>query len=397
MTRVAIDWLVLELTGSIAVVGLLVFVQWAPVLVFGQFGAVIADRLPRRATMVGSYLAIGVLWGVLAVVTLAGALQLWLVLVVTVLMGVVYMVEIPTRAVFFAKMVPQRDLPNAISLYQVVFWVGGVVGPVLSGILIAMDAAGWTIAFFAVSSVAVAATIALMRPAQLIVVPTPPAAARGQIREAIRYARSKPTIFWPMVLATFTAVFAMPISVLLAGMAQKVFESGASGFGLYSSLLAGGAAAGAVLSTGIRSLQLRFIVLLAAGFGLALCVTSVVPSALLFCVVLVVAGCLRLVWEVSSDSLVQLSSNLVIRSRIVSLYVAIIVGGQAIGSPLVGAIADAFGTRTALLVAGLVPLIAALAIAAHLFRTGTMRIQFRLKRGQSIISLVAKDHVEREL
>ena len=125
-------------------------------------------------------------------------------------------------------------------------------------------------------------------------------------------------------------------------------------------------------------------------------VSSVAPTAIAFCVVLVFAGAVRLLYEVSSDSMVQLSSNLRIRARVVSLYVAILVGGQALGSPLVGAIADAFGTRTALLVAGVVPLVAAVVIAAHLFRTGALRLQFRLRRGESLISLVAKDRAVRE-
>lgn len=393
MQRIAIDWLALELTGSVAVVGLLVLVQWGPMLLLGQWGAVIADRLPRRAAVVGAYAAFAVLTAVLAALSLLGALQLWHVLVVAFLVGCVYTIEIPSRVVFFSEMVAQKDLSNAIGLYAVIFWIGGVIGPIVGGGLLAIGAAGWCIAAYAVAAAGVAMTVASLRKSQLIEVPHA-APARGQIRAAISYARSKPTIFWPMVLVASLAMFAMPISPVLASLARDTFHTGAEGYGLYSSLLAVGAVAGALLSTGIRELRLRVIIGLAIGVGVLLTLSSAAPSSLWFCVVLASAGCLRLLYEVLSDSLVQLSSNLRVRGRIVSLYVAIVVGGQAIGSPGMGLLTDAFGARAALVVAGAVPLCTAIAIGIHLARTGSLRVRVRLRRGQSIISLVASDRTE---
>lgn len=393
MQRIAIDWLALELTGSVAVVGLLVFVQWGPMLVLGQWGAVLADRLPRRASVVGAYAAFAVLTAALATLSLLGVLQLWHIVVVAFLIGCVYTIEIPSRVVFFSEMVAQKDLSNAISIYAVVFWIGGVIGPVLGGGLLAIGEAGWCIAAYAAASAGVAITVASLRRSQLIEVPRA-APSRGKIREAISYARSKPTIFWPMVLVASVAVFAMPISPVLAALARDTFHSGAEGYGLYSSLLAVGAVVGATLSTGIRELKLRVIIGLAIGVGVLLTVSSAAPSSLWFCVLLVGAGCLRLLYEVLSDSLVQLSSNLKVRGRIVSLYVAIVAGGQAIGSPGMGLLTDALGPRVALVVAGAVPLCTAIAISIHLARSGSLRVRFRLRRGQSIISLAAPDRTE---
>ncbi|RZU67085.1 fucose permease [Microterricola gilva] len=391
MQRIAIDWLVLELTGSMAIVGLLVLVQWGPMLLFGQYGALIADRFPRRLTVAVVYACLAVLSGTLALLWFFDVLELWHVLVITFLIGIVCMVEIPARVVFLSEMVDQKHLPNAISIYAIVFWTGGMIGPALGGGLVAIDGAGWALAAYTASALLVAGTVLVLRRAELFPVPHA-SASPATMREAARYVRSKPTIFWPMVLLAAAAIFGMPISVVLAGMAQEVFNTGAAGYGLYSSLLAAGALIGAMASTAVRALRLRFLIILVAIFGALLLASAAMQSSLAFCVVLAGAGCMRVLYEIVSDSLVQLSSNLRIRGRIVSLYVAILVGGQAIGSPLLGAIADAAGPRIALVIAGAVPILAAAAIAAHLARTGSFRMKLTLKRGESILSIVGPGH-----
>lgn len=287
-------------------------------------------------------------------------------------------------------MVPPQHLQNAIIVYAIVFWLGGVIGPVVSGILIATAGTAWSVLTFAIACAGVAVTVLLLRVAELRIVP-PTSSIKLEFRATLRYARSKPTIFWPLVLVGFFAVFTLPIGVVLSGMAKFVYDSGSAGFGLYSSLLSVGALAGALLSTRVRMLRLRTVIVLGAFFAVAQLTLGLVSSVTPFLVLLVGVGCLRLLYEVVSDSLVQLSCNPLVRGRIVSLYVALLAGGQAIGGPMLGALSDLLDPRAALMLSASVPLIATVVVGVIVARKSSLTIAFRRGRGLSMLSIVSRD------
>jgi MFS family permease len=390
MFRIAVDWLALEITGNVAAVGLLVFVQWAPIIVLGPYGAMIADRFPRRVTVAIVYGVFFVLTGTLAGLTLAGAVQLWHIVLIAFLVGLVYTIEIPARVVLLSEMVPPEDLQNAISVYAIVFWFGGIVGPLLSGVVIAVAGTGWAIVAYSAACAVVAVTVVMLRKDELRVIPSTPD-MRPQFRATLRYARSKPTILLPLVLVGFFAVFALPLGVTLSGMARIVFDSGASGLGLYSAMLSVGALIGALLSTRIRSLRLRTVIVTAVLFAALQLASGLVPLEPVFILLLIGVGTLRLVYEVASDSLVQLSCNPLVRGRIVSLYVTVVAGGQALGGPLLGLLSDALGPQSALVISGAVPLLAALVLGAIVARRSSFTLTFRLGRGRSALESITRE------
>ncbi|MCY7412661.1 MAG: MFS transporter [Salinibacterium sp.] len=390
MFRIAVDWLALEITGDIAAVGVLVFIQWAPMIFLGPYGAMIADRFPKRATVAIAYALFAILATVLGFLTFTGVVELWHIVVIAFVTGLIYIVEVPARVVLLTEMVPAEHLQNAISVYAIVFWLGGVIGPVVSGILIATAGTAWSILVYALACAGVAITVWMLRVAELRIVP-PTSSIKPQFRATLRYARSKPTIFFSLVLLGFFAVFALPIGVVLSGMAKFVYESGSAGFGLYSSLLAAGALVGALLSTRVRLLRLRTVIVLGAFFATAQLTLGFVPSALAFMVLLVGVGCVRLVYEVVSDSLVQLSCNPLVRGRIVSLYVAVLAGGQALGGPMLGALSDALGPRSALILSAGVALVATIVIGLIVARRSSLTLAFRRGRGVSMLGIVSRE------
>lgn len=388
MQRIATDWLVLEITGNIAAVGLTIFLQWAPMILVGPYGAVIADRFSKRRVLMGVYSLYGALSALLAMLALTGVVELWHVYLISVAIGCTFVIESPARVVFVTEMVEPQRLQNAISLNASVFHFGGFIGPAVAGLIIAVASSGWAIAVNAFAALVVIITIATLRTDELRIIPPHPQ-QRGQIRQALRYARSKPTIFWPMILLMFVAVFGMSLPVILTGFANEVYETGSTGYGLYTSLVAIGALTGALLSTRLRTLRLRTIVAAALIYGTLQALAGIAPWYGAFLALLVGVGVSRLVYAIMADSLLQLSCNSGIRGRIMSFYVIIMVGGQAIGGPLMGTLAELLSPQFALVIAGAVPALAAAAIAALIARSGSLRLQVRLKRGQSIVSIVA--------
>ena len=395
MQRIATDWLVLELTGNIAAVGVTVFLQWGPMILLGPYGAVIADRFDKRRLLMVMFTLFAVLSALLAALALTGIVELWHVYAISLVLGLVFIVESPARVVFLSEMVDPGRLQNAISLNASVFHFGGFIGPAVSGVIIALAGSGWAIAVNAVAALVAVAVLATLRTDELRIVPRRPRSS-GQIREALRYARSKPTIFWPMIILVFVAVFGMSLPVILTGFANEVYETGSTGYGLYTSLVAVGALTGALLSTRLRTLRLRTIITFALIYGTVQALAGLAPWYAMFLPLLVSIGVARLIFAIMADSLVQLSCNPVIRGRVMSFYVMIMVGGQALGGPLMGGIAELFGPRVALVTAGAVPALAAIVIAVLIARSGSLRLQVRLRRGESIVAIVARSQITPE-
>lgn len=380
MQRIATDWLVLELTGSVALVGLTVAIQFLPTLLFGAWGGVIADRFPKRTVLLITQGLVGLFSLVLAVLAITGTATLLTVYLLVAAIGIAQVFDNPARSVFVTEMVGPRHLRNAISVNASIFHLGALLGPAISGVLIVIIGSGWAISVNAFAAAIGIGLLLAMRTNELLIAPRTPS-AKGQIREAGRYILGKPALFWTMVMVAFISLFGMPMPALLAGIADQVYHTGAQGYGLYNSLAAVGALTGALLSTRRSSLRLRTIVLGTMLYGVLLALTGAAPFYPLFLVLLVSVGLSRLLTTTAAETMVQFSSNLAIRGRVMSFWVIVIVGGQALGGPLMGWIAEAIGPANALIVAGAAPAIAALAIALVLARTGKLTVVVRPRRG----------------
>jgi MFS family permease len=350
---------------------------------------VIADRYSKRALLLVTQSFNAVLCGLLAVLALTGVVELWQIYGIVFLLGLVAVVDNPARSVFVNEMVGHHRLRNAISINASIFHLGGLVGPAISGILIVLVGAGWSIAINSVAAAIVVLTLVAMRARELTASPKAHR-MKGQIREALAYARKKPTIFWTLVTMSFISVFGMSLPIILAGAAKEVFDTGSAGYGLYNSLVAVGALTGAILSTRRRTLRLRGIIFAAVGYGILQAAAGFAPWYIAFLVLLPGIGLVRLLFGTAAESMNQLSSNTVIRGRIMSLHLIVMVGGQAIGGPLMGWLAEEFGPREAMIVSGVVPAVAAIVIGLILARSGSLRVQVSLNRRDSFLKIVKR-------
>ncbi len=377
--RIAIDWLVFELTASVALVGVTVALQFGPMLFLGPIGGVIADRYPKRRLLVTTQSINALACSTLAVLTISGVVTVWEVFATALIMGCVAVVDSPARSVFVNEMVGHGRLGNAISINASIFHLGGLVGPAISGILIAIVGAGWSIAANGVAATVVVITLLSMRASELL--PSLVAArGKGQIREGLRYVLAKPTIFWPIVMLAFVATFGMNLPVMLVAFADHVYGSGAAGYGLYSSAAALGALAGSLASTRRMSYRLRSIMLAAGLFGLAIIASGAAPVVSIFLMCLAAIGFTRLLFATTAESIVQMSTNRVIRGRVMAIYSMVVLGGQAIGGPLMGWLTELWGVRLAMIASGIVPTVAAIVIAILLARSGKLSLKFRIHR-----------------
>ncbi|MGO4385068.1 MFS transporter [Specibacter sp. RAF43] len=389
MQRVAQDWMVLQLSGSVTAVGITVFMQFIPSLVLMPLGGILADRYSKRLILMISQGSAGVLAAVMAALALTGHLAVWHIYVIAFVLGLVVVADQPARQVFVNELVGPRQLRNAISLNSSIFQMGGMIGPAVSGVLITAVGGGWAFAVNAFACAVTVISLACVRPAELVKC-APAKRARGQFMEGVRYVLRKPTIFWPTVMAAFFSVFGLSLAVLMAAYANNVFDAGAGGYGLLNTLVAMGALAGALASTRVAVLRLRSVISAAGAYGVVLMIASLAPGMVTFGAVMVVAGFASLLFLTSANQLVQMSTNVQVRGRVMSLYIMVLIGGQAVGGPLMGFLAEHLGVQWAMVVAGGVPALAAGTIAVILARRGQLTVRMNLRSARRPVFIVPR-------
>jgi MFS family permease len=388
MQRVAQDWFVLAVSHSATAVGVTIALQFAPTLVVGLYGGVLADRYPRRSLLLGTQLTAGLLSTALALLALTGRLTVPGVDVLALAMGVVVAVDNPARQSFVGELVGGALIRNAVSLNSTIFQLGGLVGPALSGVLIGSVGVGWAFAVNAATYLPVLAALLLIDPRRLNTFTRlspegagrPPVDGIGtQLRDGVRFIAQRPHLLWLVVLVGVVGTMGLNMPVILTTYATQVFHVGPLGYGLMSSMLAVGSVMGALLSARRVSMRLRWVVAAGGSFGALQAIAALAPDPRTYALLLVAVGAASLTFLTAANTTMQLGSTSAIRGRVMSVYLLVLLGGSPLGGPLVGLISSQAGPRTAMLACGLAPAVAAVAVASRLRST-----QQRLPSGGTV-------------
>ena len=358
MQRVAQDWLVLQLThGSGTALGIATGLQFLPQLLLSLWGGMIADRYPRRRILFATQAAMGALALILAVLDSTSLVTVWQVYLLAFALGLVAVVDNPTRQTFVAEMVGPAGMANAIALNSAVFNLARIAGPAVAGLVI--SAVGTAAAFWlnAASFGAVLIGLKLMRPADMHPVVRAPRAP-GQLREAFGYVRARPELWLTLALVFFIATFGMNFQVTNALMSRGVFHTGAGAFGLASTVFAVGALGGALLAARRSRPGMRLLLVTGFAFGVLEVLSGLMPSFWAFLALLM--------FSTTANATVQLGTDPAMRGRVMGLYMLVFLGGAPLGSPMVGWAAEQFGPRVSLFVGGAVSALATAVVAVLL-------------------------------
>ena len=365
MQRVAQDWLVLNLThNSGAALGITTGLQFAPMLL-SLWGGAVADRYSKRRILMVTQALMGGLALILGLLALTGVASIWQVYLLAFALGLVTVVDNPTRQAFAVEMVGTGGMANAIALNSAVFNLARIAGPAIAGLVIA--ALGTPVAFLvnAASFGAVLISLRLMRPGELHRVARAPRAP-GQLREALAYVRARPRLWMTLILIFFVSTFGMNFQVTNALMSRGVFHTGAGLFGLASTVFAVGALGGALIAARRSRPTLSLLVATALAFSVFEMVGGLMPDFLTFVLMLIPTGLALLTLTTAANSTMQLGTTGAMRGRVMGLYMLVFLGGTPIGSPLAGWVAEVFGPRMVLISGGLISLAATVAVGVAL-------------------------------
>jgi MFS family permease len=359
MQMAAQAWLVLTLTRSATTLGLIVALQTLPVLFLGPYGGVIADRVDKRKLMVVLQGMMGLQALVLGLLTITGAVQLWEIGALAVLLGLNNAFENPARQSFMLEMVGAENLRNAVSLNSVLVNVARSVGPAAAGVLIATVGEG--VCFLANAASFAAVIVSLLTLDRTALHPTPPTPrAPGQLREGLRYVRGTPELGVPLLMMALVGCLAYEFQVSLPVMARQGLHVGATGYGFMTAAMGVGAVVGGLLVAARGRTGLRPLVLAAGAFGVLLMLAALAPNLPVELVALALVGGASIAFMSTGNSTLQLAAAPNMRGRVMSLWFVAFQGSTPIGGPIIGWVMAEAGARAGLSVGAVTCLLVAL-------------------------------------
>jgi MFS family permease len=360
--RIAQDWLVLELTNNNGTyLGLVTAVQFAPVLFFSLHGGKLADRFNKRKVLILTNILGGSASLGLGALVITEHIQLWHVFVLAAVLGISTAIDAPVRQSFTTEVVGQTDLPNAVSLNSANFNAGRLIGPAVSGGLIAAFGTGPSFIVNGLSYFFVIAALLNLNEKAFFHLDRPK--SDGNIREGIAYAKARPDIYVVMLMVFFLATFGLNFQIFNALMATQEFGLGPANFGLMGTFIAIGSLSGAIGSARLeRFRNTKFVIRGGVAFSASIMVLSILPNYISYVIWLPICGVTALTTLVSANSIVQTSTDPAIRGRVMGLYLLIFMGGTPFGSPLIGTTTELIGIRPTIALCGGISLFASLFI-----------------------------------
>ena len=349
MQTVAQSWLVLELTGSATMIGLVVAVQTLPVLVLAPYGGLTADRLDKRRVLLATQTALSLLALVLGLLVVTHAVRLWMVFTIAGCLGLVNSVDNPTRQSFIPEMVGTESVSNAVSLNSVMSNSARAIGPAVAGIFIVTVGVGVCFLVNALSFVAILVALLRMHPADLV--RTEAVAHRpGQVVEGLRYVRRTPRLLIPLMMMALIGALSYEFQVVLPVLAQQTFHKAADGYGFFTAAFGAGAVVGGLVVASRRPTGLRAVTISAGAFGLSLLAAALAPSFAIELVMLCCVGAASVSFMARGNTTLQLTTEDAMRGRVMALWAVTFVGTTPIGGPIIGFVCEHASPRWGLAV-----------------------------------------------
>lgn len=383
MQQIAVSWMVYRLTNSVFLLGVVSFAMQIPTFVFSPFAGVLTDRWDRyRILLVTQSLSMLQAF-LLAIFVLSHTVTIWHIIVISLFLGCVNALDLPTRQSFLMAMIENKeDLGNAIALNSAMFNASRLVGPAVAGILISMVGEGWCILLNAVSYLAV--ITALMSMKLSVVRPEKKNTNIVQeLKEGFMYAYGFTPIRAILLLLALTSIMGVPFSVLLPPFARDILYGGSHTLGFLMSAAGAGALVGAVFLASRRSvLGLGKILVLSSGlFGLSLIGFSFSRVIWMSLAFMFSTGMGLMVLIAAGNTLLQTIVDDDKRGRIMSFFGVAVIGVVPFGSLVTGSLAGMIGVPYTLLIGGGFCIVGSLCFARFLPRLRAAIRPIYLRKG----------------
>ncbi|MFD7707833.1 MFS transporter [Streptomyces sp. NPDC059785] len=352
MQNIAAGWLTLELTHSGTMLGVVTGARYLPVLLLGAWGGLVVDRHDTRRLLTLTQVCFAAQAALLTVVSAAHLVTLPLLVVIMLTLGLTNLFDGPARQKLIGELVDAEHLTNAIAINSTFVNTAKLVGPGVAGFVIAALGVAPCFALDTVSFLAVLASLAMLRTAEMC-----PAdrevRARGQIRAGLTHIRRTPELLYPAIMVYVTGILTWEFPVSLPLLTTSAFHSGPAGYGAATALMSAGGVLGGFVAVRRRRLSTRSLSVSAVVWGVLICAAALAPTLPVALVLLVLVGVGSITFNSSAKTLMQVGAAPQMRGRVMAIWSIGWMGGTVIGAPVVGTAGALWGARTALLVGGL--------------------------------------------
>jgi MFS family permease len=359
-------WLVLQITNSGTALGLVVALQYLPILILAPGGGIVADRFNKRRVLYATQAGAGILALILGILVVTNVVRLWMILVLAALLGIINAVDNPTRQVFIHELVGGEELRNGVTLNSIEVNLTRVIGPAVAGALIVTVGIAQCFFINAASYVAVLACLLLMRKEELRSVEPVPRAS-GQLRAGFRYVSGTPVLRDTLIMMGIIGTLTFEFGVSLPLVAKFTFHAGARGLSLLTAFMGAGAVLGGLATSASRRTAPRGLVSVALAFGGAMILATLAPSLTLCVAAMVLVGVFSVIFISLGNTILQLESVPNMRGRVMALWSIAFLGSTTIGGPIIGWVGNNASPSWALAVGG------AAALAAGVYGLVAMR------------------------
>lgn len=366
--QIALAWLVYRLTGSATLLGMLAFASNLPVLLLAPFAGLWSDRFNRHRMMLATQVLEMLQAAALTALAFSGVIEIWHIIVLTMLLGVCVAVELPVRHAYLIELIgDKQDLSNAVAVMSLIGNCGRLAGPVLAGLLIGWFSEATCFLINALTYIAVLASFAFIRVGPQSR-PESHAPALHGLKEGLVYAWRTIPIRFLLTLLALIALTAAPYNTLMPAVVHEAFAGNAETLGFLVGAAGMGAICGTLLLASRRNVRglVRFIVAAALVSGGALIALAWSRWLALSLVLMAIIGFGILVISVAVNIILQTIVDDDKRGRVMSLYTAAFLGVVPFGGLIAGVLADHIGATHTLLAGGIICMLAALGMTREL-------------------------------
>jgi MFS family permease len=343
------SWLVLQLTNSPFALGTVTMFQTLPVMIFGLFGGVVADRFPKRQLLLFTQTVMMIQAFLLSYLTWTGQIELWHLYTMALVLGVMNALDNPARQTFVSELVGTEDLPNAVALNSMVFNAARLLGPAFGGVTIAlMGVAG---CYFVNALTFLGTIVGLLMMHARPMIASVRDSRRGamilQVRDGLRYVVTTPEVCYVMIMMAVIGTFGYNFAVVLPLLATYVLDADPTAFGLLSSAIGVGSLLASVVIAGNNHPTSRRILFGGIGFSTLLLGLALTSSWIVMLPLLVVMGGFSILFSSTANVRLQMLTPPNLRGRVMSIYMLTFMGSAPIGSLIVGTLAERQGVQMA--------------------------------------------------
>jgi MFS family permease len=358
MQTVAMGWLVLKVTGSGGMLGLVSAAQFTPTLLFGAFAGTLADRHSRWHMLQITQVLAAVIAIALGLMVLTDTISVWSLFVLAAAFGTVNAFDMSIRSSFVYELVGPDDITSAVGIGSTTNNVARIVGPGIAGVLIA--AFGLAVPFLVNGVSFLAITIALLLMRQSEFVPKVPVKReKGQVREGIKVVWADSRLRTPMLMTVVIGMLAYENQISLPLFAKYTFDREATGYGILSSVMGIGSVLGGLLIARFGRATHKRLGFAAAFLGGSMLLAAVMPTFWTMSAALLLVGAGSVAFITMNSATLQLTSPVAVRGRVMALYITAIIGTTPIGGPIIGWIGQHIDPRATYITGGLACLLTA--------------------------------------